>query len=157
MPYKYEYGAPAELLWRRTERPRANQFFMATLTYRKLDANGEPLLGNGQANFVRDLDAVAQSIATRLKLLQGEWWENLNAGTPLFQSMLGVAGAGTHPEAITLLLKQRILGTPFVTGIQAIETSYDGASRAFRFSCQVATQFGTVTVSLGQPGTPSLP
>jgi hypothetical protein len=120
---------------------------MATITYRKLDQNGDPLQGAGQNSFVSDIDAVAQAISTRLKLLQGEWWENLNAGTPLFQSMLGVAGAGRHPETIALLLTERILGTPYVTSVSNVATSYNGGTRAFQFSCQVQTQFGTLTVT----------
>jgi hypothetical protein len=85
---------------------------MATITYRKLDQNGDPLFGNGAANFVSDIDAVAQAIGTRLRLLQGEWWENTNAGTPLFQSMLGVSGAGKPPDAIALILKQEFPARP---------------------------------------------
>ncbi len=124
---------------------------MATITYRKLDQNGDPLQGGGQSNFVSDLDAVAQAIQTRLKFLQGEWWENLNAGTPLFQSMLGVSGVGRNPETVTLLLTQRILGTPFVTGVSNVATSVNSSTRAFQFSCQVQTQFGSLTVT-NQPG-----
>lgn len=88
---------------------------------------------------------------TRLKLLAGEWWENLNTGTPLFQSMLGPSGAGKHPETVILLLTQRILGTPYVTGISNVSTGYDAGRRAFQFSCQVSTQFGSLTVT-NRPG-----
>jgi hypothetical protein len=91
---------------------------------------------------------VAQIIATRLKLLQGEWWENLNAGTPLFQSLLGRA---PNAQAAALMLQQRILGTPYVTGVSNVQTGYDRNARAFQFSCQVSTQFGVLTVS-NQPG-----
>jgi hypothetical protein len=120
---------------------------MATITYRKLDENGDPLQGNGQANFVSDIDAVAQAISTRLKLLAGEWWESLNDGTQLFQSMLGVAGSGKHPETIAFLLTQRILASPYVTGVSNVQTGYDATARAFQFSCQVATEFGVLTVT----------
>jgi len=121
---------------------------MATITYRRLDPNGDPYCGQGQANFVSDIDAVAQIIATRLKLLQGEWWENLNAGTPLFQSILG---RSAPYQAASLILQQRILGTPFVASISNVQTGYDGSTRAFTFSCQVLTQFGALTVT-NQPG-----
>ncbi|MDQ2804786.1 MAG: hypothetical protein M3Y41_19715, partial [Pseudomonadota bacterium] len=117
------------------------------LKYRKLDALGDPLQGNAQANFVNDLDAVAQAIATRLKFFAGEWWERRNAGTPVFQSMLGVAGAGRHPETVALLLTERILGTPYVTGVSNVATSYNPATRAFQFSCQVTTRFGSLTLT----------
>lgn len=125
---------------------------MATILYRALAANGDPLFGNSQSNFVSDLNAVAQAIATRLKLLAGEWWENLNAGTPVFQSMLGVSGSGKRPDTVALLLTQRILATPFVTGVSNVQTSYNDTARAFTLSCQAQTQFGTLTVTLPLPG-----
>lgn len=125
---------------------------MATITYRALSTAGDPLAGNGQGNFVSDINAVAQAIRTRLLLLQGEWWENLNAGTPVFQSMLGVSGSGRNPQAVVMLLKQRILGTPYVLSVSNVQTNYVPATRAFSFSCQVQTQFGTLTVATAPPG-----
>jgi hypothetical protein len=127
---------------------------MATITVRALSATGDPLYGNSQGNFLTDIDAVAQIIGTRLKLLQGEWWENVNAGTPLFQSILGVSGAGGQPDTVALLLKQRILGAPYVLSVSNLTTSYNSTTRAFSFSCQVQTQFGTLTVT-NQPTPPS--
>jgi hypothetical protein len=120
---------------------------MATITYRKLDANGDPLCGNGQYSFVSDLQAVAQAILTRLKLLQGEWWEDSATGTPLFQSMLGVAGSGKHPQVITLLIQQRILGTPYVREVNNVSGSYNATTRAFSFYCTVQTQFGSLSIA----------
>jgi len=117
----------------------------ATITYRKLDATGEPIFGNGAGAFVSDIDAVAQAISTRLKLLQGEWWENLNDGTPLFQSMLAVSGSPSNLDTIALILKQRILGTPYVLSVDQIQTSYK--NRAFSFACRVQTQFGSLSIS----------
>ena len=124
---------------------------MSSITYRQVDANGDPIWGQGQANFVSDIYAVAQAIGTRLKLLQGEWWENVNAGTPVFQSMLGVGGSGKRPNAISLLIVQRILSTPYVRGVSSVVTSYNAATRAFHFSCQVQTAFGTITITTQPP------
>jgi hypothetical protein len=117
---------------------------MATITYRKLDPNGDPLWGNGQASFISDLQAVAQAILTRLRLFQGEWWEDLTIGTPMFQDILGQKSA---PTAVSLILQKVILGTPYVTGISNLSASWNSTSRAFAFSCLVQTQFGTLTVS----------
>jgi hypothetical protein len=119
---------------------------MAVITYRKLDANGDPMMGRGTANFVSDLDAVAQAISTKLKLFSGEWWENRNEGTPIFDEMLGTTN-NSRPQLVAQLLKQRILATPYVLSVTNLQTSFDPATRAFQFSCQVATQFGTVTLS----------
>jgi hypothetical protein len=120
---------------------------MATVIVRKLDANGDPMYGHGDADFISDIDAVAQIILTKLRLFQGEWWENLAEGTPMFQSILGVPGAGKHPQTISLILKTRIEQVDWVTGVSDITTSYDATSRAFAFTATVQTIFGPLTIS----------
>lgn len=127
---------------------------MATITVRKLDpVTWEPQFGNGQENFISDLEAVTQIIATRLKLFQGEWFLNLEDGLPLFQSILGSSGGQRNITVITNLIAARILGTPYVTAIVSITATYQ--NRKFVFSSTVATQFGTVTVS-NSPGTSAI-
>jgi hypothetical protein len=127
---------------------------MATITVRKLDpVTWEPQFGNGQENFISDLEAVTQIIATRLKLFQGEWFLNLEDGLPLFQSILGSSGGQRNLTVITNLIAARILGTPYVTAIVSITSSYQ--NRKFVFSATVATQFGVVTVS-NSPGTSAI-
>lgn len=116
----------------------------ATITVRQLSASGDPIQGNGQSNFLSDINAVAQIIATRLKLLQGEWWESLNAGTPLFESILG---SGQNHSAVSLILQQQILDSPYVLSVSNVSSNWTPSTRAFSFSCSVQTQFGTLTVS----------
>jgi hypothetical protein len=120
------------------------------ISVRQLDANHDVLWGNGQGNFLVDLQAVAQIIQTTLLLLQGEWWANINEGLPLFQSILG-SNSGKAPDAISLLIQQTILSVRYVTGISNIVTTF-APNRAFTFSCLVATQFGVIQVSF-QPAT----
>lgn len=120
---------------------------MPTITYRALDPYGDPLFGNGQGNFLSDVDAVAQAIGTRIKLLQLEWWESVNDGTPLFQSILGSTSPAQQAQTIALILEQRILNTPYVLSISDVQTSFDPIERIFGFTCRVQTQFGTVTVT----------
>ena len=118
-----------------------------SIIVRRLSASGDVLRGNGLANFLTDIDAVAQIIGTRIKLLQGEWFENVNLGTPMFQSILG------HPitvQGLTLVMRQRILGTPFVTGIVAFDATYSAPGRTFAYQAVVSTQFGIVTTISGQ-------
>ncbi len=119
---------------------------MATITVRALNpVTNEPLQGNGQNNFISDLQAITQIIRTRLLLFQGEWFLNLLDGLPLFQSILGSGGGATNIQLIINIISQRILQTPFVTSISSISASYQ--NRSFSFSAQVETQFGTVFVT----------
>lgn len=121
------------------------------ISVRALDSNHDPLYGNGQGNFLTDIDAVAQTIQTSLLLFQGEWWAALDQGLPLFQSILG-SNNGKKADAITLLLQEVILNCcpPFVTGIQNIQTTFT-TNRIFTFSCEAVTQFGVIVVKF-QPG-----
>ncbi|CAK9249994.1 unnamed protein product [Sphagnum jensenii] len=112
----------------------------------ELTLSGEPAYGAGTSNFYYDLNAVMQLIATRLKMFEGEWWVDLSDGLPLFQQILA-PGMGRNPEAVTLLIQQRIIETPNVNSIQNIQTVYNGTLGSFLFSCQVVTDFGNVAVN----------
>lgn len=118
-----------------------------TITYRALDANGDPVWGQGQAPFLADLQAVAQAILTRLRLFQGEWWADLGDGLPLWQSILGSSGSSRNLLQVELIINQRILGTPYVIGLSSVSITFNANTRAFTYAATVSTQFGHVAVS----------
>jgi hypothetical protein len=123
---------------------------MATITVRKLDSKTwEPQQGNGQSNFISDLEAVAQILATRLKMFQGEWFLNLLDGLPLFQKILGSSGSPRSLQVVINLIAARILGTPFVIGVSNFNASFQ--NRQFVYTASVSTQFGTITIG-NSPG-----
>jgi len=128
---------------------------MPTILYRNLGPNYDPLRGQGQQNFLPDLQAVTQAILTRLNLFLGEWWADLADGTPVFQDLLGVA---PNVQQATTLLTQRILGTPYVTGIVSLDSSFDSSTLTFSFTATVQTQFGLTTVTnIPTPPSQALP
>ena len=94
-----------------------------------------------------DADAVAQAVLTRLLLFQGEWWESTLEGLPLWQEILGQPGGQMGLARITLLLQQRILGTPYVQAITALESSFDSSNRTINFYAEVKTRFGMIAIS----------
>jgi hypothetical protein len=120
---------------------------MPTITVRKLDSNWEPLYGNGQNDFISDIDAVAQIIRQKLLFFLGEWVLDRSAGTPMFQSILG---ANRSIDAVVVILKAVILSAPYVTGVTNIATTYSSQTRAFTFSCLAQTQFGATPVTVTQ-------
>lgn len=123
---------------------------MATITVRALDPNTwEPQQGNGQANFISDRDAVAQIIATSLKLFQGEWWLDLSDGLPMFQSIEGSSGTSRNVQLITNIIVARIQGCPYVISVTNVSASF--SSRRYAFKCSVVTQFGTLIIG-NNPG-----
>ena len=128
-----------------------------TISVRKLDANHDPIYGNGQADFLIDLYAVAQLIDTSLLLLQGEWWNDLTAGLPLFQQIIGVSGVGNNPQLAALLIQQTILAVPYVNSIADVALRYEPVTRSFTYSCIVYTAFGTVQTTFVPGSSASIP
>jgi len=115
-----------------------------TIMVRNLGSNWDPKRGNGLADFLPDIDAVAQIIKQRLQLLRGEWFENLNLGLPLFQSILGVSNTN---QAVALIYREQILAVPYVTEITSFQVTFALTGRTFTFTASVETIFGTIIVS----------
>lgn len=116
---------------------------MSTIAYLQLDSNNDPSFANGTS--FTGLQAVRQAIYTRLELFQGEWWENLSIGLPVFQSMLGQLGSRRSQAAIELAIQQRIRGTPYVTGVSNVQASF--VNGRYTFTANADTVFGTVVIS----------
>ena len=83
---------------------------MITIRYRKLDVNDDMEFGRGQQNLTYGLYAVGQAIKTRLRLLKGEWFEDIENGLPLFKNILGQPGTKNNLNIVDSLIKERIIG-----------------------------------------------
>lgn len=114
-----------------------------TIVYLLLDAQNDPVF-IPQVELV-DAQAVAQAILTRLRLFYGEWWENLNLGLPVFQSILGQLGTQQGQKAMSLAVQTQIEGTPYVTAVINVETAFENGQ--FSFTATVQTAFGVITVT----------
>ena len=127
---------------------------MSQITYRSLGVNYDPLWGQGQGNFLADVQAVGQAVLTRLNLFLAEWWSDLQDGTPYWQKILGPGANLRQQQAISLILQQRILGTPYVLSVSNVQFAFNAATRVFAFYAEVKTQFGVVAVT-NQPVPPN--
>jgi hypothetical protein len=107
----------------------------------------DPIEGPNGPVFLTDIDAVAQIIYTTLRLLLGEWWENLTIGFPLFQSLIGASGAPTNQAGVMLIIQQTILGCPYVQRIVDFTFYNNTATAASTFRANVQTPFGTIIVT----------
>ena len=114
-----------------------------SLSYLLLDADYDPVFVPGAA--LAGTYAVAQAILTRLNLWYGEWWENLNLGLPVFQSILGQLGSASGIAAMELLIQQNVEGAPFVTAVNSVEASF--VNNQLSYTIKVQTAFGPATVS----------
>lgn len=114
------------------------------MRYRKLDENGDYSFGHGQQDFyVNSPEAVGQSVLTRLKLWQGEWFLDTSIGTPYMTAILGKVPQEIADQAI----QKVVLGTTGVLGLASYFSSYDPAKRTLTVSMTLNTEFGTTEVS----------
>lgn len=95
-----------------------------------------PLLSNSPL-------CVAQAVMTRLNLHTGEWFVDLDDGTPYDTQILGFDTGDTRDLAI----RTRILDTPGVARISNY-ISFLQKTRAFNIIATVDTQFGSVDITL---------
>jgi len=114
------------------------------MRYRKLTEDGDYTLGSGQDFLVNNPEAVAQAVLTRLKLWRGEWFIDLEDGTPYSQEILGKRQRGGSPDGA---IKRRILQTEGVREILSYSSNFDGNTRRLKIDATIATIYGTAQIS----------
>ncbi len=119
------------------------------MRYRKLTADGDYSFGNGQLDFFRDEPAaVGQACETRLELWLGEFFLDINEGTPYMQGILG-----KHSKAVAdLTIQDRVIGTQGLTKVKNFESTVDGDTRAMTVTFSIDTIYGPGTVELQNYG-----
>ena len=118
------------------------------MIYRRLDQNGDYILGTGSNNFYSNNQAVAQAVITWLKLLRAEWWEDVNNGLPLWQSILGQPGSEINRHSVDNIIQERIrdlrLGDqPLIDVINNYDSDWDNINRSYKFTCTLTTIYST--------------
>lgn len=111
------------------------------MRYRKLDANGDYVLGTGNEFLVNSPAAVAQAVLTRLRLRQGEWFLDTAAGMP-WAEILDKFGANYDA-----LIKEQILNTVGVTAITDYSSTFDDVTRKLSVSVSINTAYGPTTLT----------
>lgn len=116
------------------------------MKYRALDSKGDYRFGHGNQDFLVDSPAaVAQAIKTRLRLFQGEWFLNLEAGVPWLSKVVGYS---TRPF-YDAVIRGAILGTQDVVEILSYSSELDTTTRGLLVHVTVSTSFGpTSTISI---------
>ena len=125
------------------------------MRYRRLDSAHDMTFGRGVRDYLEDSTgnpvAVAQAIKTRLLLFLGEWWESLDDGLPLWQQILG--RRIRDKAVIDQILVKRIRGTIMPDGrypvldVLNVQSTYDGDTREYSFTCEVDTLYGRLFVT----------
>ncbi len=119
------------------------------MRYRKLSPTGDYTFGNGQLDFYRDTpEAPGQAVKTRLLLWLGEWFLDIESGTPYMQGILG-----KHSLAVAdMTIQDRAVRTLGITNIPKYESEIDANTRTMTVAFSVDTIYGPTKVDLENYG-----
>lgn len=110
------------------------------MTVRALDPATGDIVTSGQ-QFISDIDEIAQTISTRLKLFLGEYFRDITDGTPWFQEILGKHVSLSRSDAA---LRSRIAETSGVIKLLAFKTDFDPNTRQYTVYVSVKTEYGDI-------------
>lgn len=102
---------------------------------------GDLCLDCGDIATVSGVDAIRQSLSIRLRFLKGEWFMDPSIGVPYFERILVKNPNVQDAQAI---LRQVILTTPGVLGIERFEFNFDSVGRAARLKFTALSTEGPV-------------
>ena len=109
---------------------------------RALDSNNDLIIEKGQLKLVEDAAETIQHVRSRLLFYLGEWFLDLQAGTPYFQEIFTKPANLANIESI---LKSRILNTPGVSRLLEFTMDYEGSSnRRLTVSFSAETIYGII-------------
>lgn len=108
------------------------------------------MFGNNESDFlINSPETVAQAVKTYLLLFLGEWYLNVNDGTPWFQ---GVIGFHSQEEADQTLI-QTILGIQGVQNVTNWKSSVDPTTRKYTsVSANLQTIYGQTQLEIQSAG-----
>ena len=110
-------------------------------------------------DWVRGIDAVAQSCRIAVQMFKGEWFADLDAGIGYWDDLDGTPGIlGAKPS--TAILRARsdyrdvLSARTGVLEVLVLRVSFDGATRALSVVWQVRTAFGDTVLDTIKMNTP---
>ena len=108
---------------------------------RGLNSNHDLFALNGRIAVLRDIDEVAQHIKTRLLLVLGEYFLDVNEGVPWFTVIF------TKPadlQEVETVIKNTILTTENVNELTSFSMDYDRITRTLLITFSCNTEFGLI-------------
>jgi len=107
-----------------------------------LDANGDWAVDNGAVQFASGKQEIAQSIATRLRTILGEWFLNTELGLPWFSRILRKNPNSAEVENIFV---KAIADSPGVTSIDEFKMSYIKETRKLLVEARINSVDGVIS------------
>lgn len=102
---------------------------------------GDLAFVNNRLVAITGAEEKAQKIRNRLRLFQGEWFANTQAGTPWYQQILGIKNP---PIAlIEKLFRDVILSVEGIAYVQTVTLIFDPAKRTLVYEFDAVADDGT--------------
>lgn len=108
------------------------------MTVRRLDEETGDIVTRGQ-QFIGGKEEIAQTVITRLRLFLGEYFRDIQDGTPWYEQILGKF---TSLDAAEAALRNRIASTPGVVRLVSFSADFNINTRAYSVQAGILTQFG---------------
>lgn len=105
-------------------------------------------LVNFDLAFADGIDQVAQNLGIRLRFILGEWFLDITAGVPYYESFFVKSPNRINIESI---LKNEILNTTGVGEILQFSSDFDNISRNFKVNFKALSDFGPITIEQAFP------
>lgn len=106
-----------------------------------LGRDNDLVFADGDFQFVRGVDGVAQLCRIAVQMFAGEWFLDLDLGIPYWDLILG-----QNPDVADLAarasFREALLGVPGVLRIIFLDVNFDGDTRQLTVSWQVSTAVG---------------
>ena len=112
---------------------------------RPVDVTGDILPVMSSADLLSGPEAAARLAEYRLSLLQGEWWENPEAGFFILERMRESRITEGEVSALASQVTAFIRETPGVQDVENVWFSVSG--RRFLYACEIRTEGGTAEMS----------
>lgn len=101
-------------------------------------------IGTSGTQFIDGVNAIGQTISTRLKMFYGDYFRDKSAGFPFMQLFPSKSAPVSAKNAA---IREIILLTPGVTEILRYNSDFDLQSREFTVNAEVMTTVGLVTLT----------
>ena len=116
---------------------------------RPVDETGDILPIQSSSRMLSGSPAVALLVKYRLSLLQGDWWENENAGFPALQRLQESRLTEADAQGLASLISAYIRETPGVKTVEQAAFSVTG--RQFSYEASILTEEGPARAEFSLP------
>ena len=110
------------------------------------DSNGDwmPVVSSGER--LMGAEAVARLVEDRLRIFQGEWWENASVGNPALEMLREYRPTEANLVQVVNAITEYIQGTEGVIAVENVHGTVE--DRRVLYSCTVVTAYGERVVAM---------